>query len=286
MLKNRAKILTVGITLFVILLSTLCMGAYKAAKITDTISGSVGISGVVMSGLPGNPVTGNNGDYTATVEYGWKGTVTPTKEGYTFEPVSRTYDKVTSNQVNQSYTAAIITFTISGTAGQSGVTMNGLPGMPVTDETGRYTATVNYGWTGTITPTKEGYVFQPADRKIDPVTTKQTNQDYSAKVRTFTISGSAGMDGVVMNGLPGNPVTSGGGLYTATVEYNWNGTVTPTKEGYTFEPVNKTYDKVTGNQANQGYSAKVITLTISGTTGQSGVVMNGLPGNPVTNEKG
>ena len=286
MLKNRAKILTVGITLFVILLSTLCMGAYKAAKITDTISGSVGISGVVMSGLPGNPVTGNNGDYTATVEYGWKGTVTPTKEGYTFEPVSRTYDKVTSNQVNQSYTAAIITFTISGTAGQSGVTMNGLPGMPVTDETGRYTATVNYGWTGTITPTKEGYVFQPADRKIDPVTTKQTNQDYSAKVRTFTISGSAGMDGVVMNGLPGNPVTSGGGLYTATVEYNWNGTITPTKEGYTFEPVSKTYDKVTGNQANQGYSAKVITLTISGTTGQSGVVMNGLPGNPVTDETG
>ena len=276
----------VGIIPWVILLSTLCLGAYKAAKITDTISGSVGISGVVMSGLPGNPVTSKNGDYTATVEYGWKGTVTPTKEGYTFEPVSRTYDKVTSNQVNQSYTAAIITFTISGTAGQSGVTMNGLPGLPVTDANGKYTATVNYGWTGTITPAKEGYVFQPADKKIDPVTTNQKDQDYIAKVRTFTISGSTGMDGVVMNGLPGNSVTSGGGLYTATVEYNWNGTVTPTKEGYTFEPVNKTYDKVTGNQANQGYSAKLITLTISGTTGQSGVVMNGLPGNPVTDENG
>ncbi len=286
MLKDTFKILIAGITLFIILPGTLVTAAYKAAKITYTVSGSVGVSGVAMNGLLGNPVTNENGYYTATVDYGWNGTVTPTKEGYTFEPANRTYDKVTGEQANQSYTAALITFTITGTAGQNGVVMNGLPGMPVTDENGKYTATVNYGFSGTVTPTKEGYAFQPPDKKYDPVTANQTNQDYSAKLKTFTISGPTGMDGVVMNGLPGNPVTSGGGKYTATVDYGFSGTVTPTKEGYTFEPANRIYAKVTGNQANQSYTAALITFTITGTAGQSGVVMNGLPGMPVTDENG
>jgi hypothetical protein len=71
-----------------------------------TISGSVGnpgggISGVVMNGLPGNPVTSTSGSYTATalIPYGWSGTVTPTLTGYTFSPASQTYSNVTSNQV-------------------------------------------------------------------------------------------------------------------------------------------------------------------------------------------
>lgn len=286
MLKDTFKILITGIALFIVLPGTLVTAGYKAAKVTYTVSGSVGVNGVVMNGLPGNPVTNENGYYTATVEYGWNGTVTPTKEGYTFEPASKAYDKVIGDQADQSYTATLITFTITGTTGQSNVTMNGLPGMPVTDENGKYTATVNYGFSGAVTPTKEGYTFQPADKKYAPVTANQTNQDYSAKLKTFTISGTIGVDGVVMNGLPGNPVTKGGGLYTATVDYGFSGTVSPAKEGYTFEPANRIYAKVTGDQTNQSYTAALITFTISGTTGQSGVAMNGLPGMPVADENG
>jgi len=69
-----------------------------------TISGYVrtssgtGISGVVMSGLPGNPSTDTNGYYSGAVSYGWSGTVTPTKSGYTFTPSSTSYSNVTSNQ--------------------------------------------------------------------------------------------------------------------------------------------------------------------------------------------
>jgi type II secretory pathway component GspD/PulD (secretin) len=286
MLKNTFRILLTGITLFIVLLCTLITAGYKAAKVTYTISGSVGVSGVTMNGLPGNPITNENGLYTATVEYGWSGTVTPTKEGYIFEPVNKVYLKVTGNQTNQSYAATLITFTITGTTSQSGVKLFGLPSMPITDENGKYSATVNYGWTGTVTPTKEGYTFQPPNKKYDPVTANQTNQDYSAKLKTFTISGSTGMDGIVMNGLPGNPITKGGGSYTATVDYGFSGTITPAKQGYTFEPANRIYAKVTGDQTNQSYTATLITLTISGTAGTSGVVMNGLPNMPVTDENG
>jgi hypothetical protein len=68
-------------------------------------SGGAGISGVTINGLPSNPVTDGNGYYSDTVSYGWSGTATPSKTGYTFSPTSRTYSNVTGNQSNQDYAA-------------------------------------------------------------------------------------------------------------------------------------------------------------------------------------
>ena len=65
---------------------------------------------MVMSGLSGNPSTAADGSYSGTVNYGWSGTVTPTKAGYTFSPSSQNYSNVTSNQT-QNYTGTLQTFT-------------------------------------------------------------------------------------------------------------------------------------------------------------------------------
>lgn len=259
---------------------------YKATLITFTISGTAGIDGVVMNGLPGNPVTGADGSYTATVGYAFSGAVTPKKEGYTFEPPERTYAPVKRDETNQNYQAKVITFTISGTAGMAGVTMTGLPGDPLTDQNGSYGAVVKYGWSGTVTPTKEGYTFTPSKRDYTDLATSQANQDYTGALINLTISGSAGIGGVMMGGLAGNPVTDANGYYRATVQYGWNGTVTPTKAGYTFEPPETAYSRVTSDMGNQSYTPTLIKLTIAGTTGIDGVVMNGLPGNPVTSDGG
>jgi len=70
-----------------------------------TISGNVGLKGVIMSGLPGNPVSSEGGIYSGVVYEGWSGTVTPTLAGYLFTPASITYTDVTSDQLNQDYTA-------------------------------------------------------------------------------------------------------------------------------------------------------------------------------------
>ena len=84
---------------------------YAQANATHTISGSVktaggiAISDVIMTGLPGSPVTNASGLYTATVPENWSGTVTPSRLKYTFGPTSMTYTSVTSNQANQNYTA-------------------------------------------------------------------------------------------------------------------------------------------------------------------------------------
>ncbi|MFH1883291.1 MAG: hypothetical protein ABIL62_11330, partial [Planctomycetota bacterium] len=76
---------------------------YISTLITYTISGEVGVGGVEMRGLPGNPVTGRNGTYQANVNYGWSGTVKHTKDGYNFEPAELPYSEVIRDLTNQNY---------------------------------------------------------------------------------------------------------------------------------------------------------------------------------------
>jgi len=259
---------------------------YYTGTLTFTISGNAGVNGVTMSGLPGNPVTDINGLYTAAVPHGWSGTATPTKTGYTFTPTNRSYADVNAASNSQNYTSSQITFTISGNADENGVTMSGLPGNPVTDINGLYSATVPYGWSGTVTPAKTGYTFTPTNRSYTSVTAASNSQNYTSSQITFTISGNADENGVTMSGLPGNPVTDINGLYTAAVPHGWNGTVTPAKTGYTFTPTNRSYADVNADSNSQNYTASQITFTISGNAGVNGVTMSGLPGNPVTDING
>jgi len=261
---------------------------YTATVMKFTISGTTGVegAGAVMQGLPGDPVANAAGVYQATVDYGWSGTVTPAKEGYAFKPSSQTYTQVNNNRTNQNYVASVLTFTISGSAGTDGVVMKGLPSNPVTNGSGTYNAIVTYSWTGTVKPEKEGYTFDPPERPYSNVSSAQTNQSYIANPIKYVISGTTGMAGVVMKGLPNDPVTDASGSYSVVVNHGWTGTVRPTMDGYTFNPPSKTYSKVTEDQTNQNYSAELIKLTIAGTTGIGGVVMQGLSGDPITNEAG
>ncbi|HCA80114.1 MAG TPA: hypothetical protein DEP53_10310 [Bacteroidetes bacterium] len=264
-------------------------------------SGGIGIFGVVMSGLPGDPSTDIGGYYAGQVNDGWSGTVTPRKTGYTFSPSSTVYNSITTNQ-STDYTAALQTFAISGYvrtsggAGISGVIMSGLPGNPSTDSSGYYTGTVNYGWWGGVMPQKTGYTFNPSSTGYNNVTTNQST-DYTATLQTFSISGyvrtagGAGIGAVIMSGLPGNPGTDSTGHYRGTVNHGWSGTLTPTKTGYTLNPSSTLYNNVTTNQFTD-YTATLQTFSIygyvrtSGGAGIGGVVMSGPPANPITDSSG
>jgi hypothetical protein len=163
------------------------------------------------------------------------------------------YNEVMTAAVMQDLSGSSATFTISGTTEIDGVTMTGLPGDPCTSGGGLYLATVPYNWSGTITPILAGYQFSPESRSYTNVTTDQNDQDYTATLITFTISGTTHMDGVTMNGLPGDPCTSSGGLYSAVVPYGWSDTVTPTKTGFNFNPVSRSYANVTADMSDQDY---------------------------------
>ncbi|MCX7049908.1 MAG: hypothetical protein NTX50_31055, partial [Candidatus Sumerlaeota bacterium] len=227
--------------------------------------------------LPDAVVTDASGNYSGTVSSGWSGTVTPSKSGYTFTPASRPYSNVISNQTSQNYTAAIITYTISGqvtlnSSALSGVNMGGLPGTVVTNSSGNYSGTVNYGWSGTITPSLSGYTFTPSSRTYSNVISNQASQNYTAApvVVAYTISGQitlngSGFPGVNMGGMPGTVVTDTSGNYSGTVFPGWSGTVTPSLIGYIFSPASLTYSNVSSDQTAQDYAATIKTVSISGT---------------------
>ena len=85
-------------------------------------------------------------------------------------------------------TIAKRTFTISGTVGVAGVTMQGFPatGAPVaTDDSGVYTVQVEYGWSGTVRPIKPGYSFQPPEKTYTKVIANATKEDYTPTVQTL-----------------------------------------------------------------------------------------------------
>ncbi len=221
---------------------------------TFTISGKVGLSRVTIMGLPGEPVTDERGYYNATVDYGWSGTATPTKEGYSFVPASKVYHNVNSDRANDNYAPKIITNTISGMIGMPGVVMQGLPRNIVTDEAGYYTSTVDYGWVGTVKPVKEGYKFKPAGKNYTNVIANLKNQDYTAEQLTFTIS-----DVIIVSGNPipgvrvlasnagGASVTDARGRFNIKVPYGWSGELALEKEGLQFNPPTQSFTNVTTN---------------------------------------
>ncbi len=250
------------------------------------IWGAVGVPGVALQGLPGAPVSDETGRYRARVPPDWSGTVTPTKPGYTFQPPRKQYSAVRKDWLNEDYVPSVLRHTISGSVGLSGVAMKGLLGDPVTDAEGKYAAQVEYGWSGTVAPTKAGYKFEPPTRTYGSVPADFTNQDYTAHVLTFAISGNAYVEGVRMKGLPGDPLTDAQGSYHASLPYGWSGVVTPMKEGCVFEPERREYSTVTERLTNQDYRASIFTFPIAGNVGIAGVTLRGLPGDVMTDADG
>ncbi len=151
----------------------------KEKPATYKISGSVGLPGVVMRGLPGDPISDQKGRYSVTVERDWTGTVEPEKEGYILEPKGRMYQTLVSDHTNDNYKARAITYTISGRVGLASVLMMGLPDNPITDNEGVYSISVPYGWAGVVEPAKQGYTFMPSARSYAKLAANLTNQDYA-----------------------------------------------------------------------------------------------------------
>jgi protocatechuate 3,4-dioxygenase beta subunit len=155
-------------------------------------------------------------------------------------------------------------YTISGTVTADGsplpeVTMSGLSGEPVTNASGGYVAVVPSGWTGTVSPGQPGYAFTPATMTYENVSADHSGQDYTAVPGnlisgTVTLDG-AGLSGVTMTGLPGEPWTDAAGAYAATVPAGWSGTVTPVLGGYTFSPASRAYEAIAADATAQDFAA-------------------------------
>ena len=292
---------------------------YIATLNTYTISGVVTLNGQGLENVDIKDsqqsllaVTDANGYYEFTKEHGWIETVTPhfTPEKYIFDPVNRPYN-LTANQENQDYVATLKTFTISGTVSDL------LPNNPyavtiIAQGTGNFVgddfpSTVNpngtystgqvvpYNWTGALIVTSAAYNVT-ADAPLfngGPVTDHVT-QNYTAELKTFTISGD--ISGILSPNNPyditiaaessNNPtygvyqsfsdIDATDGSYSFTVPYGWEGKLTASSVAYDFTPTEIIVASVTDDLPGQDFEATLKEYTISG------VISNLVPNNTYT----
>ena len=69
------------------------------------ITGNAGVAGATLNYTGGVWTADITGAYSFPVPYNWSGTVTPSKAGYQFSPVSRSYTNVLTDQTVQNYVA-------------------------------------------------------------------------------------------------------------------------------------------------------------------------------------
>ncbi|MEK7992296.1 MAG: hypothetical protein AAB403_00685, partial [Planctomycetota bacterium] len=200
------------------------------------------------------------------------------------------------------YSAERIKFTISGSAGVPDVAMRGFPGSAiVTGTDGTYSVTVDHSWSGTVTPVKEGYDFNPVSLPFDNVMQPQTNQSFTPTMKKIALSGritstkGEPVAGVYVLAEPGGAgvTTDASGDYRLDLDYSWRGKITPTKEGYTFNPPGRILPPVTKDQTNQVFAGTVQMFTISdevvfGNVPIEGVTITAAPdgGTTATDAKG
>lgn len=142
------------------------------------------------------------------------------------------------------------------------------------DADGNFSLGVSYNWTGSLTPSKPGFIFLPASISYasSPVTSDIDKQNFTI-ADAYNISGSLGADGAgaVLNYTDGTPKTTyadSSGNYSLAVSYGWSGTVIPSKTGYTFQPPSRDYENMSADQTiDQDYKAITNTYTISGNAG-------------------
>ena len=148
-----------------------------------TISGNAGIAGASLNyagTTNGSATADGTGAYSFTVPFDWSGTVTPSKLGYTFSPVNRTYANLGTDQTGQNYVATGPT--ISGNVGVAGVVLSytdGIARTATSQPNGDYSFAVTGNWSGTVTPSHPCFDFTPANRVYTNVVTNQAAQDYT-----------------------------------------------------------------------------------------------------------
>ena len=146
------------------------------------IGGNIGVSNVTVNYTGGSTTTDSTGRYMFPVSPGWSGTVTPSKPGYSFSPVSRSYSNLNADQLGQGFTASQF-YSISGDTVVGGATLSYTDGAPknvISQGNGNYTLSVTGGWTGIITPSHPCFSFSPVSKGYTNVVSNITGQNYSA----------------------------------------------------------------------------------------------------------
>jgi cytoskeletal protein RodZ len=257
-----------------------------------TSDGSSGVSGVAvaLSGASSaTAITDANGNYAFTGLANGDYTITPTKTGFTFNPPSspQTVGDADIPGVDFIGTPSqAATYSISGQVMSNGSGLSGVGvalsganfGTTITDANGNYMFTGLANGTYTITPSKPVYTFDPASSPQTVGGADIPGVDFigtPSQAATYSISGQVMSNGSGLSGttvaLSGassaTTITDSGGNYAFTGLYDGSDTVTPSRDGFTFNPASSAATVSGANIPGVDFSATPVpagTYSISG----------------------
>jgi len=252
-----------------------------SGAISPAASGSGATVTLSQSGTTIATVTADSsGNYSFSNVANGTYTVTPSKAGFTFSPPSQQVTVNGANVTVPAFTATpvAVTWSISGaitpTASGSGATMrltqSGTTIATVTaDSSSNYSFANVANGTYTVTPSKAGFTFSPANQLVTVNGANVTVPAFTATpvavtwsisgTITPTASGSGATMRLTQSGTTIAAVTANSsGNYSFANIANGTYTVTPSKAGFTFSPASQ---QVTVNGAN----VTVTTFTAQGT---------------------
>ncbi len=259
------------------------LGTSFSSQVSYSISGAIsgpGGSGATVSltGPQTATITANSsGVYSFVGLANGTYTVTPSKTGYIFTPPNQSVTISSANTTASFSSAAtyMISGTISGAGGANAtVQLTGASTATATaNGSGVYSFTGVANGTYTVTPTKTGYIFTPANRSVTVSGANATASFSSATTYTIsgTISGAGGANATLqLTGSSAATVTANAsGAFSFTGLPNGAYSITPSKAGYTFTPTVRNIT-VNGLNVTTSFSSTVTTYTISGTISGAG----------------
>ena len=226
-----------------------------------------------------------------------------------FTPLVYNFSNLTTNQDELNFWASHTTKDISGSIlDSSGNPMSNVSitfsspggGTVMTDGSGHYSITVPCGYSGTAVPEHSCYDFSPPGIQYSGITGSMPDQDYTAHIQYYTISGSV-FNTTTLAPISGASVTfwgSGGGVavtntsgnYSFEVPCGYSGHATAFKLGYSFTPALWSYQDVQADISGKNYGGSVANRNISGIISDAGgnpagsvdVVFSGAGGGTVT----
>jgi len=295
----RNKFFSYGMILFLMLFIIACGGGGDSAPATYNISGAV--SGATLAGVTINltgaatasATTDASGNFSFTGRANGSYTVTPSKAGYTFNPVSSVVVVSGASVTNTNFVAATgaLTYSISGTvagAVLSGVTITlsgANTGSVATGVGGIYTISDLVPGSYTVTPSLTGFTFSPTSSAVTITAADSTGNNFVATAIPVAHSISGTVSGATLSGVTitvtgtatATATTAADGSYTVTGLYDGNYTVTPSKTSFTFTPSSSAVTMSGANVTGKNFTAAVYvppTHSISGVV--SGAVLSGV----------
>jgi len=250
-----------------------------AYRISGRVSGATaeGVTLTLSRAAAATTTTAADGTYAFTGLASGAYTVTPSKPGYTFTPVSRSFSVSGANATGKNFTATAVATThrIAGTV--SGATAQGVTlalGGAASDAT-TTAADGTYAFTGlqdggyTVTPSKVGFTFTPASLSFSVSGADATGRDFAATSDSTaygiagTVSGATAQGVTLTLGGAASATTTSAadGSYAFTGLQNGSYTVTPSREGYAFSPSSLSLELGGGDATGKDFVATATSST-------------------------